>query len=216
LWKLIPSEHEDLWQEDIPIFVTKPISRDVWDSRGKQICNFFEKSSLEVVTTRLHNLSPDDCDRQVAYIQASLATIERGDSDSKQLTSMSDQSSNLASDEELLNAALHIGEKIEKMCVSDKSRVGWIGFVRLADDKWVLSPVTPSLYDGISGIALFLAYLAKIFGEEKFRVLAHRALVTILEGAADEELGIGAFSGLAGVIYWTFAKRDEGGACQRW
>ena len=37
LTKVIPAERQDLWKGDIPIFTTRPGSRDLWTSANEHI-----------------------------------------------------------------------------------------------------------------------------------------------------------------------------------
>jgi type 2 lantibiotic biosynthesis protein LanM len=65
LAKLIPAEREDLQKGDIPMFTTRPGSRDLWSSSNNRITNFFERSGMELVRHRLQQLSEDDLRQQL-------------------------------------------------------------------------------------------------------------------------------------------------------
>ena len=60
------------------------------------------------------------------------------------------------------------------------------------------------LYDGLPGVALFLAYLGAITREERYTALAHDALTTLrrqVERGRSFITSIGGFNGWGGMIY---------------
>lgn len=58
--QVIRAECEDLWQGDVPMFTTRPYSRDLFTSSGKQIANFFDESGMTLARNRLQQLSKND------------------------------------------------------------------------------------------------------------------------------------------------------------
>ena len=73
---------------------------------------------------------------------------------------------------------------------------------------WQLEPMTPRFYDGLCGVALFLAAVQKLGGEPDFAALARSALASIVREALRPEYarilfepGIGAGMGQTSVIY---------------
>ena len=71
---VIRLEQADLVRGDIPSFTTRPASRDVWID-GNRFADFLPESSLAVVRRTVDGLDDEDCDRQVWYIGASLASL---------------------------------------------------------------------------------------------------------------------------------------------
>ena len=74
--RLIPAEVADLWRNDIPFFVTRPGSRDVWGSTGEPIVDVFAESGISRARGRVARLGPADLERQVWFIRASMTTLQ--------------------------------------------------------------------------------------------------------------------------------------------
>ncbi len=67
-----------------------------------------------------------------------------------------------------------------------------------------LSPLALDLYDGLPGVALFLAYLGDTTGDAKYTTLAREAVNSVraqLPKARTFEKSIGAFNGWGGLVY---------------
>jgi lantibiotic modifying enzyme len=71
----VPSEREDLWDGDIPVFTAQVNSRDLFDSRGCPLKGFFLTTGLERVLRRLERFGEDDLALQLYCIHGSLATV---------------------------------------------------------------------------------------------------------------------------------------------
>ena len=204
---VIPSEQDDLWAGDIPLFTSRPSSRDLWDSRGRRIPDFWDAPSMEVVLERVRGLSPADLLRQTWFVRASLATrvanAHRSRLPSYELVADAPP----AGREDLLAAALEIGGRLEALAVQSDGEASWWGLNLLASG-WSLADVQWDLYGGLLGIALFLAYLAELGGEPRHRALAEAATAAarrlLAKEGRDERAPpatIGAFDGLGGAIH---------------
>ena len=68
---------------------------------------------------------------------------------------------------------------MRELAVHAKNDVSWLGIGLVNERYWSILPLGPKLYDGISGIILFLAYLSSITGEKEYEQLARRGLVTL-------------------------------------
>ena len=77
LAKVIPAEHQDLQNGDIPIFTARPNSRDLWTSSHERIVDFFDEPGIVRVRRRIQELSDHDCPQQLWFIRASLATLSK-------------------------------------------------------------------------------------------------------------------------------------------
>ena len=75
LHRLIPAERADLDVHNIPIFTTRPDSRDLWSSSGERIADFFDRSGLDMVRDRLLGYGDTDLARQLAFIRRSFASL---------------------------------------------------------------------------------------------------------------------------------------------
>jgi type 2 lantibiotic biosynthesis protein LanM len=105
--------------------------------------------------------------------------------------------------DQLLKAARGIGDRLEAISLCGDRETTWVGLELLNDRYWSLVPLKVDLYSGLSGIALFLAYLGAVTRQHRYTELARAALGTIRQHIARGRLkiGIGAFSGWSGLIY---------------
>ena len=206
LSRLIPFEQRDLLRWDIPLFTTTPSSTTIYASEKEPLANFLDVSSLEIVREKLRQLSEADLARQVWIIRASFTTLQIGNEDIHDRPLPSYAAPQLSTSENFQAQALAIGRRLEELAYQNEAGAYWLGVNYVDEHSWSLFPTGPDLYNGIGGIALFLAYLGVITGEESPTQLAHRALATLTAQVAEQEqsqqeINIGAFSGLAGSIY---------------
>jgi type 2 lantibiotic biosynthesis protein LanM len=219
LKRTVELEREDLWVGDIPIFTTSPGSDRLYDSRGRMVEGHRHEPSFSLMQQRLRQLSHEDLDRQTWFIRAAMTALggqetartraeESGKIASTMPTSLVDPQ---ASEEDLLKAAISIGERLNQSAIQGaRGEVTWIGvdMVSAQDPFWELCVTGSNLYGGLSGIGLFLAYLGHISGTQLFRDLARQAVTTILNGLEDATekgkgaMPLGAFTGLGGVIHF--------------
>jgi type 2 lantibiotic biosynthesis protein LanM len=108
-----------------------------------------------------------------------------------------------------LAEALCIAHEIRRAARPFQEGVSWntVAYYSAAQ-RWQLEPMTPRFYDGLCGVALFLAAVQKLVDEPDLAALARSALATVVrEGVRPDyvralfEPGIGAGGGQSSVIY---------------
>ncbi len=205
--KVISAEREDLWNGDIPMFTTCPNSRALFTSSGKQIADFFPESGMTLVQRRLQQLSEKDLAQQMRFIHGSLVSLvmssERAQWPTYSPRELSNKQSK-ANREQLLAAAVSVGDRLEELALRGQDDVSWIGLALMNESRWTLTELGMDLYGGVSGIALFLAYLGVMTQQKRYTSLAQTALTTLrdhLEQAQEFIESIGGFDGLGGAIY---------------
>ncbi|HEV8487000.1 MAG TPA: type 2 lanthipeptide synthetase LanM family protein [Blastocatellia bacterium] len=211
LEKVIPAEHADLSQGDIPVFTTRPGSRALWTSKREVIPDFFEVPSLEMVHHRLKQMGDDDLARQEWFIRGSMTALDWGHNQERQVHYRIAQSRTAAGRDSILEAAREVGDRLEMLAIRDADFVSWMGLTMIKEKAWSLLPLGDDLYGGTTGIGLFLSYLGAVTGEARYTNLAraivgnlrkqiknHLSLRKAAEGVEDP---IGAFGGLGGAIY---------------
>jgi type 2 lantibiotic biosynthesis protein LanM len=203
LHRLVDFERDDLLRADIPLFTTRPSSRHLWASTGERIENYFEEPSAALVERRIDMLSEADLERQLWMVRASLATMSaRAEGPSIALARHTPLTRE-ATKSKLVSAACMIGDRLADLALRSGDEAAWIGLVPASEHTWQLAPLGLDLYDGIPGVALFLAQLEVISGERRFRDLAKSAVAAMLrqlEGSRSYEV-IGGFTGWGGIIY---------------
>ena len=204
LARIIPAEREDLWRNDVPIFTTRPDSRDLWSSSGERIAEFFEEPGLAFVRRRVRQLSDEDLTKQLWFIRASLTALAMGSVGARRASHSHSESQTAPDRMRLLAAARAVGDRLGALALQGEGDATWIGLTLTAKDVWSLAPLGLDLYNGLPGVTLFLAYLGAITGEERYSELSRAALTTIhrqVEQNRSHLTSIGAFDGWGGVIY---------------
>jgi type 2 lantibiotic biosynthesis protein LanM len=203
LERVIPAERRDLLRGDIPMFTTRPGTRDVWSSDGERFPDLQPDSGLERVRRRLERLDEDELTRQAWLVHNSLAAVglNRG-----KHASYDFRETDPPSREEILAAAVDVGRRLEAIALRGRRDAHWFAPESVGATKaWTLRPAGPDLYLGIPGIALFLAYLGNVVPEDRFTGLARAATITLRDQilrSGSLISTIGAYSGW-GSIVWT-------------
>jgi len=204
LAKVIFAEREDLQKGDIPLFTARPGCRDVWSSSKRCIRDFFDETAMALVRRRLLQLGERDLDLQLWMIRASLATTAVGHSVGERRSADRLNRQVAVDHDQLLRAARSVGDRLESVAIRTTGTASWVGLTLADESHWSISPLTADLYDGLPGVALFLAYLGATSGERRYKDLAQRACATMLQRAETSKSfvrSIGAFDGWGGIIY---------------
>jgi len=189
------------------VFRARPGSRDLWDSRGRCLPEFFAESGMELVVANLARLDEREREHQEWLIRGTLATAGVSAANPcwpsyahRPPTSAPAQAE---LDARALAHARALGARLEALALRDDAgHAAWMGLV-FVGARWELVALPDDLYAGAPGVALFLAYLARVTGEERFAALARAALADLRAHLSrSERLGsIGAFNGLGGLVY---------------
>ncbi|HKQ77912.1 MAG TPA: type 2 lanthipeptide synthetase LanM family protein, partial [Blastocatellia bacterium] len=208
LRRAVPFELRDLREGDVPMFTSRPASRDLFASRRQRIEGFFDRSGLELVESKLRSLSVDDSERQCWFIRASLCSLADDLKPAGELPPLSLTARRTISKARLIEAARDIGDRLETMAYRGDDDALWLGLTfnvkKHSERHWTLTPIGIDLYDGLPGIALFLSHLGRMTGERRYTDLARAAVVSIrrqIEDGKQSLPSLGGFSGLGGVIY---------------
>ena len=205
LAKVISSECEDLQVGDIPFFSTCPNSLHVWSSTKDCFPNFFDESALSIAEHRLRSLCDGNLSLQCWLIRASLATTVAGHFQGEPHPSLIlDAQCGPIDRTRLLGAACILGNRLESLAIRWSQNASWLGLTPANERQWTITTTMLDLYDGLPGIALFLAYLSSITGERRYSDLARQTCNTMLRRSEEyKSLGtcIGGFAGWGGIIY---------------
>lgn len=180
---LLDAELAALWRWDTPIF-TSPIDAAhlISDHRPSPALVPLACSPRAYAAERIASLSEDNRRQQACYVAASLAV----DTDDAALVSA------------CLAHAEQIGERLCRLAHEPGRFTPWTSF-QVTGEQIERMPIEGELYNGSAGVALFLAYLDAVRPRPEFRALAARAAEHAL--AAHDRTRIGAFTGVAGMVY---------------
>jgi class II lanthipeptide synthase len=199
LGRLLPSERRDLWRGDVPYFWTRTDSVDIYTSSGDIIRDALEMTGLDAALECIKQLSEEDLVRQLNSIRASLAMVKQphAPAPTLHLRLGADAST------DPIRIATHIGKRIVDTAIREGDRASWIVLSQTASTHIAAAPAGIDLYDGLPGIALFLAHLGAMTSDANFEDVARAALAELLATPSLRERGpaAGAFAGLGGVIY---------------
>ncbi len=202
--QVIRAEREDLWQGDVPMFMTRPNSCDLLTSFHQPIADFFNESGLALVERRLQQLNASDLAQQIRLVNASIATLAIASEQARWPTYPLTEPHSTAQREQLLAAARSIGDRLAELALQGENDVTWIGLMQNNRRYWSLIALGADFYDGLPGIILFLAFLGAITQEKRYTSLAEAALTTLqrqIEFGRSSIKSIGGFSGWGGIIY---------------
>lgn len=205
LRRALQAERDDLIVGDIPRFEAVTDSTDLLHPKCGRIEGFFAEPGLELVRKRLWTMDDDDLERQSWLVRASIEAMRPLDERRAWTATPLPETGPVepAEPERFLVAARGIGNRLSQLAVEQDGFVSWF-CLEISDNGWRLEPMNASLYSGLSGIALFLAQLGHLTGDERSERLARLAVHTIRKRIeADPEVLVrpGAFSGWGGVVY---------------
>ncbi|MEU4565090.1 type 2 lanthipeptide synthetase LanM family protein [Micromonospora sp. NPDC023956] len=203
------AEAIDLWAGDVPLFQTRPDSRDLWTSTGRRLPDVFGRPALDRVGETLRELSEVDRRDQAWIVAATLATRSATSTHSRPERSFPRLRPVAAPPQELLTAACAVADRIVAAGIDGDGRINWLGLEPVDDERWLLLPLGAGLAHGYLGVALYLAQLATLTGMPRYADIARRALrsypALCRSLAARPELvtvvGCGGLSGLGGMAY---------------
>jgi type 2 lantibiotic biosynthesis protein LanM len=210
---LTTAERRDLWRGDIPLFTTFPDSRAIFSSEGERLDAFFDRPSVELVRHRVERLGEADLAKQRWIVEASLATLRMGREDAVGRPVTVPEQARPAGPGDPLALARSLGRRLDELALQDDAGAAWLGVGPVDESTWSLYPSGIDLYDGGSGIALFLAYLGAITNDPAPTALARKALTlqrtdirswldaTGHQAQVESHPVVGAFVGLPSVIY---------------
>ena len=203
LESVVGCEHHDLWWGDIPLFTTRPDSRDLWCSRGHRVANYLPETGLALAERRLRRLGPTDRRRQHWFIRAAIGqSLSDGPGAAPAAAAQLLRPRPLASGS-TQDVAVAIGDRlIDEALVAD-GHATWLGEIASPGGGTTIGPIGTDLYAGLSGIALFLAALGNVTGDTRHLECARAASRSIRAhvGRGHGTAGIGGYAGWGGVIY---------------
>jgi len=198
------AERDDLWREDIPYFTTKADSQDLWSSSGKRSINYFGRSGYELVRDQLFALNEKDLERQAWFVEASLNVLVRKHTNVREKFLVPTRVLRNYPPEDFIEESEKIGQRLCSTALRGADDACWIGLQSANEKDWELATLSLDLYDGMLGVALYLAYLGDVTGEDRYTEYSRLAVSTIKKQCKDpatDETFIGAFNGWGSVIY---------------
>ncbi len=183
-WNICKSELRQMEDLDIPIFTANSNGIDI-STEGKIVVkDFMNGPILEEVKNRINLLHEDDLNIQIKFIRASLFFENYNEGFNAAVDQTGHKQVKIVppvSREQLIEASKKIGGQImENAILSADNSASWITVGTLVEArKLQMCPMSLTLYDGISGVALYMGALFKVTGEERYREMAYTAIASI-------------------------------------
>jgi type 2 lantibiotic biosynthesis protein LanM len=207
LWPLQRAERSALVSLNVPYFVTATDGTIVCDLTGIS-AQTAATPGLERVRGRLQTLDSDEIAWQVEVIRENLSQ-QSGAPSKRKLSAILDSGVVAGADALFKAEADKIAAELADHAVRRGPTAAWIGLDWLGDSEvFQLVCLGPDLYNGTTGIALFLAAHAAVrdhapSAELALAGLAHirRSLNSRNAARFARSLGIGAATGLGSIVY---------------
>src|ERR1700730_2916500 len=208
LWPLQRAERAALLSLNVPYFMTPSNGTAICDLRGVS-AETVATPGLERARERLQALDENEIAWQVEVIRENVNQPARTASNVARTETVSVFAQTIPDNARFKAEASKIAAELAKHAIRRGPGAAWIGLDWLGDsDVFQLVCLGPDLYNGASGIALFLAAHAAVTGNEASGELALAGLSHIrknLKGAnaarVARSLGLGAATGLGSVVY---------------
>ncbi|MES4905859.1 MULTISPECIES: type 2 lanthipeptide synthetase LanM family protein [unclassified Streptomyces] len=215
---VVRAEMDAVLRGDIPLFEAVPGSRKLLLDDGRAVPGFFAEPALGAVRRRIEAMGPEDREFQERIIAGSFVgsvDVSLLEERPAAVPGPAGTRTRVADPEELVAAAIAIGDRVRRLAIARQGRVGWVAPEPVAHGVWDLAPLGQDLYSGLSGIGLFLARLGLISGHRRFtrlasdvadevvrRVLSPPRALTNARTRGGEDTDIGAFGGWMGPLYF--------------
>ncbi len=210
--RMVKSEAKAMEKGNVPLFTCKIDGRDIYSDDELAWKEYLEKSPIDYADEKINGMSEETLYQQSEYIAMSFNMTGSGtEIDLTGIKFADDNKYGENSRSEWIKTAKDIGDYLLSMSLvmEDGGRIhrNWISCTLKGNSESAadVTPVGYDVYNGSSGIILFLAKLGEITGEEKYISAAKESLNSIysfLDELNDKELcSVGFFNGISGYLY---------------
>jgi type 2 lantibiotic biosynthesis protein LanM len=185
-WPLLSIEKQMLEKMDIPLFTAHSDSDDLKIDSNQTIEKYFREPSFNSVVSRLMRLNNEDLEQQTSFIRSALYSSIANNLHVFPLSnswSIAFDTITPLTQLKIIQEAIAIAKNLNRKAIlALDGSATWIAPQYMIDThKYMLSPVNYSLFDGSSGVVLFLAALEKVTGCAEFNELTFAALQPLLQ-----------------------------------
>lgn len=194
----IAAERRDLWRNDVPYFTAGVDGDRLFDSDGEPIPDLTVTPGLQLVRETLSQLDEDHLAGQLSLIKGALAAATMNS-----VTQFSypeypiPEAAEAASPQRLVEEAARLGDHLRSDAFDTGDSVQWLGLSSHMGRNWRLGPLSPDLFNGLTGVTLFFAELAKATGEGEYARIARHATATVRHQL--DRVGTHTLHGMAGL-----------------
>jgi type 2 lantibiotic biosynthesis protein LanM len=212
LSRLEAAERLSLTQLNIPRITSRTDSDVIEPERSCALSGLLDGSGYQRVLERAHKIGQSDLQRQLGFIRQALRAdpvrshapqFEPWDSEQPEQKNSARFSRQMAVDR-----ARSLAQTLRREAILSGEGAAWLGLLPISEEHAQLDVIGNDLYSGATGIALFLAALSRVTGDD-YRALSLAAIAPLREelwGAKSGrrlalKMGIGGAAGLGSVVY---------------
>jgi len=186
-WPVFISEVQQMEEVDYPIFWADADKVNLKDHRGLVHSNFMQEAVYDKVIRRLHGFNENDFAVQVRFIRAALHfkdAVHRQPAQTDEKMISYPQNAETADPEILLDSALKIAKTLKNEALFSKDgSCTWISAGLIPEtERFRMQPMSLFLYDGLSGVVLFLSALHSITHDPEIQMLNNAGIRSLRLG----------------------------------
>lgn len=208
VWPFLRAERSALLTLNVPHFVLPSDGHDVSDAEGV-VARSAAETGLDRADARMRGFDAREIGWQVEAIRANAAPKEPADPNAAAAFAAGTRAPAVATPELFLSEAGRIAEGLSASAVRRSGEAAWIGLDWLGDaEAFQLVCLGPDLYNGLSGIAVFLSAHAAIANHAPSAELGLAAVSHLRSKLTDNNatrfarsLGVGGAVGLGSIVY---------------
>jgi type 2 lantibiotic biosynthesis protein LanM len=209
LWPLQRTERNALLDLNVPYFVAPSDAGEISDATGISVRTELPPG-LTRARARLRSFDAQDIAWQIEVIRQNTSAVSRSSGPAVEKRPLFRAGTDVTlAKERLVAEADRIADELARLAVRRGPSAAWIGLDWLGDSEiWHLVPLGLDLYNGMSGIALFLAAHTSVTGSKASAELARAAVLHLRSklkarhsARTARSLGLGGGTGLGSIIY---------------
>ena len=210
--RMVKSEARSMEKGNIPLFTCKIDCKDIYCDDELAWKDYLEKSPMDYADEKIEEMSEETLYKQSEYIAMSFNMTGSGtETDLTGISFTSENEADEGSRKEWIETAKDIGDYLLSMSLvmeeGGRLHRNWISCTLKGNSESAtdVTPVGYDVYNGSSGIILFLAKLGEITGDKKYIQAALESLNSIYsffdEIGEKEMCSVGFFNGISGYLY---------------
>lgn len=210
------SEMNQILDGDIPFFTIGLDGLDAVGADGSVIEGVIPESGLSLAKQRIMEMSESGLKKQNWFIRSSLGYVDgyqrkpEPSAGAHCMRPLKDGRESSRGNNKLLNAAMDVGDQVLSDLTFFEETASCIDVACLSGENessgaaYAIAPAGVELYDGLGGICLFLAYLARETDDDAYRQAAEallRNIQMIMANRQNQWSRMSGFLGLGSLVY---------------
>jgi len=199
---LLRPELDALFDGDVPKFTGFAETTSLFDQRDVELTDFLQSDAATSIRRRIDNLTDDNLKLQKEIIRSSMATLRRQGEPGAEMAPPHMAPTEAMSEDEILREVRLIAGMIRDRAIVDGRRIDWVEISQADNGRSSLSAVGTDLYEGVSGIGLFLGYAGRRLQDDRLLTAARQCGAATLHAVQrDRSPVLGGYSGRGSAAY---------------